>query len=493
MGSARGYVNSLPVTDLNFVLEVALSGQDKADNNWQWWLGRVSFIDRILSNFSHDFLISQCLVRPRSGPSPNSEACSDEDDPSFGSGMTSRSDSISSSAAISTTSENMYGNEAEQPSLELNVTLDQYHVHEQQDQSESIFLSPNPRSISATNPTREESSLAMPVAAEGNLLMQLWFFAARATHIPLRKLGRVARRVIIRISKILRDDPSSLEVVHVVVSRCHRTVTEGLLDRVLQARENPAQVSPTSLGAGDKGVWSSGGGLTAGRKLDIEQKKRKRRSGSKAGKSPLPSSPPRPAAITGPEISSATSSKTASWNSFEASPLPLSKGAISSNGDTATFLSLTPSKQQSRQNASLPLSSVDNAAGVFPRISDSEMDSKDGGARTLSPNEREQRRKGSRQKNRGLWKGGPSDDFVASDESFQSALSEFDLDETLLEGAEAEGDGSSGSHDSKRSAGHLIHSVNSASSSSGGSVGRGQEVWSAGAASESTAKYGIKR
>ena len=85
----------------------------------------------------------------------------------------------------------------------------------------------------------EKSPSPMPAAVENNLLMQVWFFAAKATHVPHRKLGKVAQKVIIKIAKGLQDDPASLEIVHDVVSKCHRTQAEGLLDRVLHAREKP--------------------------------------------------------------------------------------------------------------------------------------------------------------------------------------------------------------------------------------------------------------
>ena len=58
-------------------------------------------------------------------------------------------------------------------------------------------------------------------------------------------MGKVARRVIIRIAKVLRNEPFSLEIVHDVVSKCHRTQAEGLLDRVLAAREKPVSSTNT--------------------------------------------------------------------------------------------------------------------------------------------------------------------------------------------------------------------------------------------------------
>ena len=79
----------------------------------------------------------------------------------------------------------------------------------------------------------------MLAAVENNLLMQVWYFAVKATHVPHRKLGKLAQWVIIKIAKGLQDDPISLEIVHDVVSKCHRTQAKGLLDCVLQARTKP--------------------------------------------------------------------------------------------------------------------------------------------------------------------------------------------------------------------------------------------------------------
>ena len=103
-------------------------------------------------------------------------------------------------------------------------------------------------------------------AAENNLLAQAWYFAAQATHVPHHKVSKVARRVIIRIAKVLRDEPFSLEIVHDVVSRCHRTQAEGLLDRVYKAREKSLTSScegrdyPVSRDAGKRGEGGAEGG-----------------------------------------------------------------------------------------------------------------------------------------------------------------------------------------------------------------------------------------
>ena len=85
----------------------------------------------------------------------------------------------------------------------------------------------------------------------------------------------------------------------------------------------------------------------------------------------------------------------------------------------------------------------------------------------------------SQQKSRSSVKnatGGASEEFVESDESFLSALSDFDPDcssetvvlQEMLDRDKEEGEGSSGSHDSRRSDSRGKQQT-SASSSSGGS------------------------
>ena len=95
-----------------------------------------------------------------------------------------------------------------------------------------LFPSRNPHATPSPHP-----------AAETNLLAQAWYFAAQATHVPHNKVGKVARRVIIRIAKVLRNEAFSQEIIHDVVSRCHRTQAEGLLERALAACEKPATPS----------------------------------------------------------------------------------------------------------------------------------------------------------------------------------------------------------------------------------------------------------
>ena len=95
------------------------------------------------------------------------------------------------------------------------------------------------------------------------------------------------------------------------------------------------------------------------------------------------------------------------------------------------------------------------------------------------------RKRKSQQKSRSSVKnatGGASEEFVESDESFRSALSDFDPDcssetavlQEMLDRDKEEGEGSSGSHDSRRSDSQGKQQT-SASSSSGGSGSRGVE------------------
>ena len=112
---------------------------------------------------------------------------------------------------------------------------------EDPDENKSEYLLPPPlfpaKGSAASSPN---SSPPVHSAAETNLLAQASYFAAQGTHVAHHKVGKVARRVIIRLAKVLRNEPFSLEIVHEVVSRCHRTQAEGLLDRVLTAREKAA-------------------------------------------------------------------------------------------------------------------------------------------------------------------------------------------------------------------------------------------------------------
>ena len=194
----------------------------------------------MLSHFSWDFLLPQCQLRPHGEqPIPSSDYDSDEKASSNSdsvSGPTSPIDSVTSSVTSTLVVEGG-GADSQPHSFDFEQTAgmesDLAGVGmelRQEDENESDS-SPSP----------------MPAVVENNLLMQMWYFAAKATHVPHRKLDKLAQRVIIKIAKGLQDDPSSLEVVHDVVSKCHRTQAEGLLDRVLEARGKP--LAPESEGA----------------------------------------------------------------------------------------------------------------------------------------------------------------------------------------------------------------------------------------------------
>lgn len=73
-------------------------------------------------------------------------------------------------------------------------------------------------------------------AIEKDLLIQIGYFAAHATHIPLTKLCKLARKVIMKVAEITLEDPSSMDVVKAVVGRCRHSQAE-LLEQVLQTRE----------------------------------------------------------------------------------------------------------------------------------------------------------------------------------------------------------------------------------------------------------------
>ena len=176
----------------------------------------------MIQRFSWDFLLANCIHHP-----PFEPHCDPEDS------LTSMS----------------VGSLETQP-LSLDVHSDEEGGREGEEQamagdkSPSVkvdYLLPPPSSLPARHTLSPSPHTSPPVhpAAENNLLAQAWYFAAQATHVPHNKVGKVARRVIIRIAKVLRSEPFSLEIVHDVVSRCHRTAAEGLLDRVLTAREKP--------------------------------------------------------------------------------------------------------------------------------------------------------------------------------------------------------------------------------------------------------------
>ena len=228
IGSACGHQSPHAVTGVRFVLQTALEGQDERVHSWHWWLGRLYFIDKMLTLFSSEFLLPQCLLSPSPDPL-HGNSDSDSSSSGAGSGLVSPIDSITSDASalmVEIGSGSGSGPQSmESPHSDHDTTItNTYSIG-------GIGMEPIPRGPS---PIPE-----LPSVVENHLLMQVWYFAAKSTHITHHKVGKVARRVIIRIAKLLRDNPYSLEIVHDVVARCHRTQAEGLLDRVLQAREKP--------------------------------------------------------------------------------------------------------------------------------------------------------------------------------------------------------------------------------------------------------------
>ena len=198
----------------------------EADRMWHWWLGRLNFLERVIQRFSWDFLLASCIRRPPFCPPSPSEL-----DNTPMSSITSLTEPLLSLEGLSdedserneTTSGPDDGMESRPPRDTLSHPT----------QNTLRVPSPQPH---LTRPPFDPTPGLHP-AAENNLLAQAWYFAAQATHVPHNKVSKVARRVIIRIAKVLRDEPFSLEIVHDVVSRCHRTQAEGLLDRVYKARE----------------------------------------------------------------------------------------------------------------------------------------------------------------------------------------------------------------------------------------------------------------
>ena len=215
VGSASGSQSRFGVSNLQFVLSCILSGEeDDRGHLWQWWLGRVSLLDRLIARFTLEFLLANCVVKSRC------HSCGDLDSECTSSSVTSLN-SLTSNA--STLVESQVWTSTESGHLE----------HEVKPGAKCAGMESGLTASSDTIPS------CTKLTVENNLLVSAWYFAAKATHISHHKLGRVGRRVIIRIAKVLRDHPSSLEVVHDVISKCHRTQAEGLLDRVLKVREKP--------------------------------------------------------------------------------------------------------------------------------------------------------------------------------------------------------------------------------------------------------------
>ena len=181
----------------------------------------MNFLDRLIARFTLEFLLEHCILLP---PSPSGRFSDRDSD--LTSGLTTPMDSITS----------LVSNPGP-ASMELrpDSVEDGTEPGPQEQNIESNVLDLTPK--------EEDSSNAVDPLVENNLLFQVWYFAAKATHVTHNKLGKVARRVIIRVARVLKDQPSSLEIVHDVVEKCHRTQAEGLLDRVLRAREKPHESS----------------------------------------------------------------------------------------------------------------------------------------------------------------------------------------------------------------------------------------------------------
>ena len=238
LGSGCGQTSPHCASSLPFVMKCALKREEQSSesghtHSWHWWLGRLNFLERIIQRFSWDFLLANCVYHPPfAPPSPDPEG-------SLNSVSSMRSvEAPLSSLEIASDDETdreqkSYDGEqreASRDSLGLPLSNATHGAHV----AKHTLAPPPPTFPHIASPR------AIPTfhpAAENNLLAQAWYFAARATHVPHHKVGKVARRLIIRIAKVLRNESFSLEIVHDVVSRCHRTHAEGLLDRVYSARE----------------------------------------------------------------------------------------------------------------------------------------------------------------------------------------------------------------------------------------------------------------
>lgn len=469
LGSASGQQTSYPATHTRYVLQVSFSGQEQ-DNSWQWWMGRLTFMDRILSRFSVEYLISQCILESPAATDSDSES----DDPSFRSGLASPSDSITSSLALSIVTDVSYTAEL---GLELETAesaKDSNVPSESEDPLGSL-----PASCAA--------------AIEKNLLMQVGYFASRATHMPHRKLGRLARKVIIKIAKVLRDDPSSLQVVHDVVGRCHRSQAEGLLDRVLQAREST--YDPPTPRRGKRTLYTDSqkkgeGPVRAGRSPAEKGDNLRRPSSTARERSTSPSSrgqaPPPPTDDTHtPLASSSLKSSAAKRDSDVKVRVKSGEEKVRGHkpGDGRVGIRSGSDEEVKVQRGGEEKVRVESGEESRGRTEH------EGSTNPLArPVSREGGRRLGRQKSRGGGGGGDgnasaTEEFIPSDESFQSALSELDVldcsadtlmppEEGFVGGATAEEEESSASNsqDSRKSPGSRKHNT-----SSGSSVEKGVE------------------
>ncbi len=212
VGSCCGHQASCGVSSVRLILSSALK-QQSVSHSWNWWLGRITFIDKLLTRFTWEFLLPQCMLKPLSPSGSNSD--SDE----------SHSGTVSDVLSID--------------SLTSNVSALAIETGSSGSGSAETSLKSDTVSESGISNSAEPDSMS-PVV-KNNLLMQCWYFAAKATRISHNKVSKIARKVIVHIAEILRDDPSSLEIIHDVILKCHRTAAEGLLDKVLAAREKPQE------------------------------------------------------------------------------------------------------------------------------------------------------------------------------------------------------------------------------------------------------------
>ena len=423
VGSACGSPSKL-VSDVKFVLQSAIANQFDANHSHHWWLGRLAFIDRMLSHFSWDFLLPQCQLNPQAQqPFGGSDNDSDEKGSSNSdsvSGPTSPIDSVASSIISSLMVEGS-GSDSQPHSFEFDPPPG---------------MEPELAGVGVELRQTEEASSPSPVpaAVENNLLMQVWYFAAKATHVPHRKLGKVAQKVIIKIAKGLQDDPGSLEIVHDVVSKVHRTQAEGLLDRVLRAREKPLDsLMPDERRSAD---FASATLRPRRREDDDElsprsrEKERRRRSSSS------------------PDRQHAARQKMTS--------------------------ALKVAAKKNRASADLSQINIEGSLKFFGASSASRK------KRATSPETRCLHKTDTEST---LHAGSP--EFEASDESFQSAISDLDHRQRLFEEEEEKEEGSeetssaSNSHDSKKDGNPLSRSSSGyasvASGASGASAAGGME------------------
>jgi hypothetical protein len=306
---------------------------------------------------------------------------------------------------------------------------------------------------SETDETTNFLPSSCKAAIEKNLLMQIGYFAARATHVPHRKLGKLARRVIIKISKVLRDDPSSLEVVHDMVARCHRSQAEGLLDRVLKARESTYDSLPPAPRSKQQRLYTDNqrkGEESTPRKSPDQlsshmQEQRRSVSPSSHGR-------------ISPRRSPASHGKTSPHLTARA---PVASSSLKNSAEKVGVQDSIRAKVQS-------------SGGREGKVQGNSVEA----ASLVRSSSRDERHRLGRQRSRPAQDGNmESEEFIPSDESFQSALSELDvLDcsaDTVMAtedereefvGGVGEESSTSNSHDSRKSLDARRHNTSSGSS-----------------------------